>query len=59
MDDNNNNSTNNSNKREIPPLNVEQRLWIARDITRGLSYLHSMHNIIHRDIKSHNILVRN
>ena len=42
-----------------PSLNVEHRLKIAASAARGLNYLHSERRevVVHRDIKSNNILL--
>ncbi len=50
----NNNNNNNNNNALLPRM----RLSIAKDIARGIWYLHSFAKVMHRDIKSQNILVR-
>ena len=37
-------------------VTLEQRLRIARDVARTFAYMHQL-GIVHRDLKSHNILV--
>jgi serine/threonine protein kinase len=40
----------------IKPLTVKDILFISREIVRGMHYLHR-HRILHRDLKSSNILI--
>ncbi|XP_077571483.1 LIM domain kinase 2-like [Stigmatopora nigra] len=43
--------------RDMDPFSWEQRVSFAKSIASGMSYLHSM-SIIHRDLNSHNCLVK-
>ncbi|KAM4616132.1 LIM domain kinase 2 [Polymixia lowei] len=43
--------------REMDPFPWEQRVSFAKSIASGMAYLHSM-SIIHRDLNSHNCLVK-
>ncbi|GLJ15548.1 hypothetical protein SUGI_0255370 [Cryptomeria japonica] len=45
----------------VEPLNWERRVRIAHDVSRGIEYLHdgAVPSVVHRDIKSANILLDN
>ncbi|XP_024531182.1 probable LRR receptor-like serine/threonine-protein kinase At4g20940 [Selaginella moellendorffii] len=43
--------------RRFPPLEWSQRVRIAVDITRGLSYLHTKHKLPHGNLKASNVLL--
>lgn len=43
-------------KKAAVPLSTEVKMRIARDVAKAFFYMHSL-GIVHRDIKSHNILV--
>jgi serine/threonine protein kinase len=43
-------------KKSSIQISLEERLRIARDIARVFHYMHQL-GIVHRDLKSHNILV--
>uniref|UniRef100_A0A3P8WGT2 LIM domain kinase 2 n=1 Tax=Cynoglossus semilaevis TaxID=244447 RepID=A0A3P8WGT2_CYNSE len=43
--------------RDMEPFTWEQRVSFAKSIASGMTYLHSM-SIIHRDLNSHNCLVK-
>jgi serine/threonine protein kinase len=39
------------------PLTAKERVLVLSDVLRGLAYLHSQVRIIHRDVKSANVLI--
>ena len=43
-------------KKSQIPMSIDERLRIARDVARVFFYMHQL-GIVHRDLKSHNILV--
>ena len=43
-------------KKSAVSLSLEDRLKIARDIARTFFYMHEL-GIVHRDLKSHNVLI--
>ena len=45
--------------RDKKPLTDEECASITKGILMGLSYLHDEKNIIHRDIKTQNVLITN
>lgn len=47
----------NRHNKSHPPLDWELRLKVSIGAARGLYYLHSRHRVIHRDVKSSNILL--
>jgi len=39
------------------PLTCAERITVLSDVARGLAYLHSEVKVIHRDVKSANVLL--
>jgi serine/threonine protein kinase len=41
----------------LVPLTANERILVLSDVARGLAYLHSEVRVIHRDVKSANVLL--
>ena len=41
----------------LVPLTVNERIVVLSDVARGLAYLHSQVRVVHRDVKSANVLL--
>ena len=39
------------------PMTANERMLVISDVVRGLAYLHSEVRVIHRDVKSANVLL--
>jgi serine/threonine protein kinase len=39
------------------PLTANERILVLSDVSQGLAYLHSEQRLIHRDVKSANVLL--
>ena len=39
------------------PLTASERMTVLSDVARGLAFLHSEVGVIHRDVKSSNVLI--
>ena len=44
-------------QRCLVPLTANERVLVLSDVARGLAYLHSEVRVIHRDVKSANVLL--